>query len=218
MIRVLGTKRILMLVFLIAINVALATSVYLFLIPQEVKKRTELNQLRNKVAGVRGDINRMLVEFDQLALQQNRYEKLKERGFFYNQDRRQAQIVLESIQKQAGVVAAVANIQAGASEDNAEAQKAEYKILSSPMKIHVEAIDPVDIYRYVYLLDNFFPGHIMIQDVRMERTGEVTGPVLRGIASGSNPVLVQADLNITWRTMVPQSEVIDKTNPTGTNP
>ena len=210
MIKVLGAKRIMMLFILVAVNVVLAATVYLFLIPQEVTKRNELNVLRNKTAGVRGDIDRMLVEFDQLALQQNRYEKLKERGFFYNQDRRQAQIVLESIQKQAGVVAAVANIQAGISEDNPEAQKAEYKVLRSPMKIHIEAFDPVDIYRYVYLLDNFFPGHIMIEDIRIERTGEVTGPVLRGIASGSNPVLVQADLNVTWRTMVPASEILDK--------
>jgi hypothetical protein len=207
MIRVLGTKRILMLIFLIAINAALASSVYLFLMPQHIKKQRELSALNGQVSTVRTDIDRMQIEFDQLAEQQNRFEKLKEKGFFYNQGRRQAELVLEKIQKQAGVVAAVANIQAGMVQEDEEAQKAEHKILSSPVKIHIDAVDPVDVYRYVYLLDNFFPGHVAINNIRMVRTDEVTGPVLRSIASGSNPVLVQADIEMTWRTMVPQSEL-----------
>ncbi len=206
--RVLGVKRILILIFLVAINVAMAATVYVFLIPQHVTKERELNALKSQVNTVRSDIDRMQVEFDQLAEQQNRFEKLKGKGFFYNQGRREAQIVLESIQKQAGVVTAIATIQAGAAEDNEEAKKAEYKILKSPVQIHIDAFDPVDVYRYVYLLDNFFPGHVQIDSINMARTGEVTGPVLRGIASGANPILVQADINMTWRTMVPQSDVI----------
>ncbi len=208
MIRVLGTKRILMLVFLLAINVAMATTVYMYLMPQHVKKERELMALKKQVNGVRDDIGRMQIEFDQLADQQNQFEKLKEKGFFYDQGRRKAEIVLETIQKQAGVIAAVATIHAGATEDNDEAKKAEYKVLKSAVQIHVDAVDPVDIYRYIYLLDNFFPGHVQIDGIRMERTAEVTGPVLRGIASGANPVLVQADIDLTWRTMVPQAEVI----------
>ncbi len=209
MIRVLGTKRILMLVFLVAMNIAMATTVYMYLIPRHAQKENQLRGVRGQVNTMRSDISRMQVEFDQLADQQNQFEKLKERGFFYNQGRREAQIVLEGIQKQAGVVAAVATIQAGATEENEEAKKADYKVLKSPVQIHVEAVDPVDVYRYIYLLNNFFPGHIEIGEIRLERIGEVTGPVLRGIASGVNPVLVQADINMTWRTMVPQADVIE---------
>ena len=87
MIRVLGTKRILMLVFLIAINVAMATTVYMYLIPQQVKKERELKKIRGDVNTTRDDISRMQVEFDQLAEQQNQFEKLKAKGFFYDQGR-----------------------------------------------------------------------------------------------------------------------------------
>lgn len=215
MFRVLGTKRVLLLVILVAVNVAMASTVYLFMIPQHLKKQRDLSTVRGTIASVGGDISRMQIEFDQLATQKDRFEQLKKQGFFYNQDRREAEIVLEKIQKQAGVISAVANIQAGEVEPSDEAVKADYEVLKSPMKIHIDAIDAVDVFRYIYLLNNYFPGHLTFEDVDLARAGEVTGTVLRSIASGENPVLVKADIAMTWRTMLPKSEIINTTPATG---
>ncbi len=208
MIAILGAKRVLGLVFLIAINVALSATAYLFVLPQTQAKQVELRGLSSRISGVRTDINRMQVEFSQIEQQQAQFENLKKRGFFSDQQRRQAEKVFEIIQKQAGVISAVAKIEAGTVESNVEAQKAEYEILSSPVKIRVEAIDSVDIFRYLYLLEHFFPGHVAIKNIEIARKAEVTGPILRSIASGENPVLVCADIDIIWRTMIPHAEVI----------
>ncbi len=170
-----------------------------------------MRALKGQISTKQGDISRMQVEFDKLAEQQNRFEQLKGKGFFFNQDRRQAEIVLENIQKQAGVISARAEMQAGVIEENEEAKKAEYNLLKSQGKIHIEAMDAVDIYRYLYFISYYFPGHITFQDIAMERKADVTGPVLRGIASGLNPSLVQADVSLIWRTMIPKSEVIGAT-------
>lgn len=208
MIRVLGTKRVLMLVLLVAMNVAMAASVYMFLQPQRIKKQSELAGVNGQISTVQSDINRMQIEFDQLAVQQNQFEKLKEKGFFSNQGRRSAEKVFEAIQKQAGVISAIASIQSGTVEDSEEAQKAEHKILKSPVSVKVDATDSIDVYRYIYLLERFFPGHLTFNKITMARKAEVTGTILRSIASGSNPPLVEADIDMTWRTMIPQSEVI----------
>lgn len=208
MIRVLGTKRVLVLVMLIAFNAALAASVYLYLSPAVEKKEREMRALKGQISSKQGDISRMQVEFDKLAEQQNRFEQLKGKGFFFNQDRRQAEIVLENIQKQAGVISARAEMQAGVIEENEEAKKAEYNLLKSQGRIHIEALDAVDIYRYLYFISYYFPGHVTFKDIAMERKSDVTGPILRAIASGSNPPLVQADVELIWRTMIPKSEVI----------
>ena len=208
MIKVLGTKRVLGLVFLVALNVALATGVYLYAVPEKGKKERELRRLTGQIATLISDIERMQVEFEQLEAQQEEFDQLKARGFFGNQGRRQAEQILERIQKEAGVISAVAGIQSGVVEDNEEAKKAEHKILKSPVTIHLEAMDDVDVYRYIYLLEKFFPGHVTIESVNMERLADVSGPVLRSIASGSNPKLIKAEIEMIWRTMIPASEVI----------
>ena len=210
MMRILGTKRILMLLFLVAINVAMAASVFVFLQPQRMKKEAELGRVKAQVATSQSDINRMLVEFDQLEVQQKEFENLKSRGFFSNQGRRSAEKVLEQIQQQAGVILAVADIRPGQLEDNEEAAKAEYKILKSPLAIKVTAIDSRDVFRYIYLLEKSFPGYLTFNRIRMERKAEVTGTVLRAIAADMDnpPVMVEAEIEMVWNTMIPKSEVI----------
>ncbi|MCC7304800.1 MAG: hypothetical protein IT558_00915 [Alphaproteobacteria bacterium] len=178
-----------------------------------MKKEGDLQALNGQLSTMRSDIDRMQLEFDQLQQLQARYEKLRQKGFFFNQGRRQAEKVLERIQREAGVISAVAEIESGTVEDNEEAQKAEHKILTSPVSIEVEATDPVDVFRYIYLLQNFFPGHVTFKNITLSRHSEVTNVVLRAIASGTNPVLVRADINLVWRTMIPTAEIIQAPSP-----
>ena len=208
MIAVLGFKRVVMLAVLVALNIVLALSVYMYMKPETQKKERELRGLRGQVSTVRTDIDRMQVEFEQLEDQKAEFERLAAGGFFKNQGRRQAELILNEIQKTSGVSKAIASIQAGEFEDNEEAKKAKHKILKSPIKIRLEAIDDINVYHYLFLVEHYFPGHIAIEEINMERSADITGTVLRAIASGTNPSLVQADVEMVWRTMIPESEVI----------
>lgn len=212
MINILGTKRVILLLLLIALNVAFAASLYLYMIPTKQDKERQLRGVRGQASTVQSDIDRMQVEFSQLADQQSEFDLLKEQGFFSVQGRRQAEMVFEKIQNEAGVISAVVNIQSGALVDDEEAQKAEHKVLVSPIKVKIEALDDVDVYRYVYLVEKFFPGHITVEAIELERKSPVTGAVLRSIASGANPELVSADIELSWRTMIPESDVITTEN------
>jgi hypothetical protein len=208
MIKILGAKRILTIVALLGINALLGAIVYLYLMPEQGKKQRELTGLRGNISTVQTDISRMQIEFDQLEEQQDQFDDLKARGFFGNQGRREAEIVFQKIQSEAGVISAAAKISPGTVEENEEAQKAEHKILVSPVKIDIEAMDDVDVFRYIYLVEKFFPGHVTIQKVTLERQAEITGPVLRSIATNTSPKLVVAVIEAQWRTMIPQTEVI----------
>lgn len=208
MMNVIGAKRVLILVLAAAINIALSATVYLFVLPQMQSKQNELKTLESQATTLRSDIDRMKVQMSQIEQQQAEFQNLKAKGFFSDQQRRQAEKIIEIIQQRAGVKSAVASIDAGVVEENEEARKAEYEILSSPVKISLEAVDSSDIYRYIYLLEKYFPGHVSIKNIEIVRRGEVTGPVLRGIASGENPALVGADLDFVWRTMIPKDMVI----------
>lgn len=209
MIKVLGTKRVMGLLILLAVNSLLAAGVYLYAVPEKAKKEKDLRRLRDEISMVVSDIDRLQIEFEQLEEQQEQFDSLRARGFFSNQDRRQAEIVIKDIQKEAGVISSIASVSPGVVEDSEEAQKSEHKILSSPVKVTISALDDIDVFRYIYLLEEYFPGHVTINKVQIERAAEISGTVLRGIASGASPELVKAEIELTWRTMIPMTEIID---------
>lgn len=209
MIAVLGIKRVLILTTLFILNAALAAGVYAYLLPQTQTKERELRGVRGNVSTLRADIDRMQVEFEQLEDQKAAFEALAKRGFFKDQSRRQAERVFNDIQKKSGVSAAIASVKSGAIEDNPKTEKAEYKILKSPIEIRLEAFDDINIFHYLFLAENYFPGHLSIESIHLEREADVTGTVLRAIASGKKPPLVSAEAELTWRTMIPKANVIN---------
>ncbi|MEZ5813222.1 MAG: hypothetical protein R3E13_00610 [Alphaproteobacteria bacterium] len=208
MIAVLGIKRVIVLLFLAATCALLGAAVYMYMIPEVAAKQREFRSLQGQVSTLRGDINRMQVEFEQLEDQKEEFEALAADGFFKDQGRRQAELILNKIQKTSGVNKAIASIDSGIIEDNEEAKKAGHKILKSPVSIKLEAFDDINVFHYLFLVERYFPGHISIERVYLERKADVTGTVLRAIATESNPALVEADISMMWRTMIPESSVI----------
>ncbi|MCB1531512.1 MAG: hypothetical protein KDJ35_01450 [Alphaproteobacteria bacterium] len=203
MIKVLGQKRVLMLFVLGGLNIALLAGVYLYLSPQKAQKEREQRTLRAKISAMQNDIDDLQLTFEQLETQQARFEALKDDGFFGVQNRRDAEKVLEAVQREAGVISAVASIKAGEFVDNEDAAKADYRVLSSEITVRVEALDDINVYKYLALLEAKFPGEISLKDLNLIRKSDVSATVLRAIASGENPALVQADIRLTWKTMVP---------------
>ncbi|MCB9982100.1 MAG: hypothetical protein H6861_00270 [Rhodospirillales bacterium] len=209
MIAVLGIKRVMILLALLALNAVLGTAVYMYLIPEVQVKERELRSLRGNVSTLRADIDRMQVEFEQLEDQKEEFETLAKHGFFKDQSRRQAEKVFNAIQKSSGVSSAIASVKSGDIEDNPEAKKAEHKIIKSPIEIRLEAFDDINIFHYLFLVENYFPGHLSVESIRLEREADVTGTVLRAIANGDKPPLVSANVELMWRTMIPESSVIN---------
>ncbi len=210
MIGVLGIKRVIVLAALVALNVVLAASAYMYLAPENIKKEREMRGIRTEVGKLRGDIDRMQVEFEQLEEQKAEFERLAADGFLREQNRRQAELVFGQIQRKSGVSKAIASVDVGVIEDNEEAQKADHKILSSPMEVKIQAVDDINIYNYIHLVENYFPGYVAIENVFIERKSNVTGAVLQSIASGQNPPLVEANVKMIWKTLISEDKIIER--------
>ncbi len=210
MIKVLGAKRILTLAILVAVNAALALVAYGYLAPEKISKERELRMLRGQVSGLNKDIDNILLEFEQLEDQKAEFEMLEKDGFFKDQGRRQAEKLFNLIQEKSGVSKAQVSVAAGEIEDNEVAQKANHKILSSPVELRVEAMDEIDILRYVFLVEKYFPGHISLEKMKLHRDAEVNGTVLRSIASGKNVPLIKAEIEMLWRTMIPVDQLTEE--------
>lgn len=207
MMRVLGIKRVLVLFVLVVINAAAAGLLYGYLMPEQIKTERALRSERSQIGKVQGDIARLQVEFDQLEEQQARFDALRNDGFFKDQDRREAEELLQQIQRSTKVNSALANIGAGSFETNEEAAKAGHRVLVSKVDLTIAALDDVDVFHYLNLLQTHFPGHVAYEMIELNREMDVNAAVLRGIATGLNPNLVSANVQFTWRTMIPESQV-----------
>lgn len=208
MINVIGVRRLIVLAVLLIVNGTLAAAMYLYVNSELDRSGRDLKKLRQQVSTVQSDIDRMQIEFEQLGKQQNQFDALKEGGFFSVQTRSIAKEKFKKIQQDARVISAVANVKSGHLEDNAEAAKAKHKMLVSPIEIEIKAFDDGDIYKYLHLVETEFPGHVSVETINIRRISDVNAPVLRAIATGANPELVQANVVMMWRTIIPEDQAL----------
>ncbi|PCK00335.1 MAG: hypothetical protein COA45_00705 [Zetaproteobacteria bacterium] len=208
MIQVIGVKRLIILVILMSANAALAAGVYLYAMPEKETASRRLRSIRSQVNRVQTDIDRMQIEFEQLDQQQDRFDALKAKGLFSTQERSEAKEFLSVIQDKSKVISAVVSVKSGIIQNDEEAQRANHKILMSPIEITIDAFDDASVYRYIELAKQSFPGHLSLDGIKINRTRDISSPVLRAIASGTNPVLIHAEILMSWRTIIPESQVI----------
>lgn len=215
MINIIGAKRIIILLVLLAFNAVLASAIYLYALPQKDETDRKIRTLRSQSSAVQSDIDRMQLEFEQLDKQQDAFNALKDSGFFNAQDRSNAKDMMKAIQEESRIISAVASIKSGYIAPNPEAEKAAHFILVSPVEIDIKAFDDADIYRYLATAQRKFPGVLSVEKIEIKRNADISAPILRAIAAGANPELVSAHIVMTWKTMVPQTAFVDDAAATG---
>jgi len=205
MIQVLGMQRVAILAGLLGLNLVVFALTYFFMDPQASKMQRQLNAARGQGNSIQQEIDRLQYEFAQIGDQQVMFEQIKEDGFFTPQGRRQAEQVLRMAQNESGVFTAKVAIRPAERENNEQADKADHAILQSSVNIRIEAYDDVDVFRYIYLLRNNFPGYLSVDGLTLLRTQDLSVDILRNVTLEKPPVPVGATLSFIWRTMVPEN-------------
>lgn len=208
MIRSLGLQRVLVLGLLVLANAVLGTLVYVYFMPHRIKQDRELRASEASVATLRADIDKLQIDMQQFEQQKEFFDQIAARGFMNAQNRRTAETYLKNIQSERNVVKAAASIKAGVIEENRMASKAKHKVLNSPIIVVLQALDDSAVYKFIHDMQYEFDGHISVYDLHTRRVGDVTGPILRGIATGTRPPLVEAKIMMEWRNLIPDSELI----------
>ncbi|MDB5490516.1 MAG: hypothetical protein JWO78_365 [Micavibrio sp.] len=206
MIKVLGIKRVLTLAILFGINVALAAMLYLVITPAQESTDKELRSTRAAVQGKRAEVSRMQTEYQQIQQEKNLFGDLENSGFFGSQDRVEARNIMESIQSTSHVLSAKYNINAVEAKENSAAALSDHIILQSPVTVQIDALDDVDVYSFLYWIENGFPGQALITDITLERKQDIDENVLKQIGNGSPAVLMSANVNFAWNTFVPRDK------------
>ena len=210
MIKILGTKRIIILFALIALNSLLAATVFMYLQPEVAKEEMTLRSAKAQESKTRKEISDLQLEFDQLEEQQDEFNVLRDDGFFSNQDRQNVQNVFTLAEMTSGVLNAKVSVARGTiNQEEEDATKADHVLLESPVSISLSAIDDTEVYAYIDYLEKNFPGHITLTNLYMRRTANVNDVILRAIANGAKPPMVEANLDFVWRTMIESKYVVD---------
>ncbi|MFP4312908.1 MAG: hypothetical protein ACLFR0_01165 [Alphaproteobacteria bacterium] len=210
MIKILGARRILLLLILLALNGVFGATVYMYLQPQLKKEEINLRTAKSQEQQVRSDISDLQLEFDQLEEQRDAFRALQADGFFSNQSRRQVEDVFLQAKQASGILTATVNVRPGEVIEDEDAAKAGYVLLKSPISIRFEGIDDTDVYIYLDYLEKNFPGYLSVEDIYIRRVANVNDTILRAIAGGSKPAMVDGRLELNWTTMVERGDVLDE--------
>lgn len=207
MIQVIGYKRLLMLAILFGANVFLAGMVYYVVMPQKSKTDVELNTAKAAVQARRAEVSRMKADYEQVQEQKDRFEKLRQSGFFGKQDRAEAKNLIASIQSTSRVLGATYQIGAAALTEEGAVAESGHVLMSSPVSVSISALDDLDYYSFMYWMENSFPGHVGIKSFNLERKIDIDDDVLRQIGNGVPTVLISGSIDFSWSTMIPKESV-----------
>lgn len=207
MIQVLGVKRVLTLAVLAAANIALGVMVYYVVIPGKTKTETELATVRSQISSRRTEVSTLQTQYQEIQEQKTLFGDLDKSGFFGSQDRLQARKTIEAIQAASHVLSAKYNINAVEVKQNPVAAESDHVLLQSPVSVKIDALDDMDIYSFIYWIENAFPGNSLITGLTIERKMDIDENVLKQIGNGLPAVLVSADLAFAWNTFVPRTQL-----------
>lgn len=207
MIQVLGTRRMIILAGLVALNALLAAVVYGYFMPDKIKVTRNLAAVSGQVSTLHADVSNISIELDEIQEKQGEYEGIVGDGFFSDQDRRQAEGILRDVQEQSGVIFVKASVGGKKVIENDLAQKAGHVIIESIVSVSIDSLDDIDLFHYIHLMQTSLPGHVTIDTMTIKRQRDLTGALLRRIASGNDPEMVNASVDFKWRTMVPETSV-----------
>lgn len=207
MINILGIRRVVGILTLIALNLLVAGTMYLFFLPAKQKMEREMRITRATIAADRATADQLRENFQFYLEQKSLYAELRNLGFFADQDRFRAPERLESIKKISNLIRAQYEIGLAEKKDNKYAEKAGHVLLSTPIRIYdIEAVADTDIYNFIYWVENAFTGQTSITNIKMERAYDLNEAVIRQIGGGVATTLVTGSVSFEWRTMIPQEQ------------
>ena len=207
MLQTLGRNRIIVLILLALLNAGAGYGLYQYLIPERLVADQDLAKANSELQARRAEIQKLKEEYALLQSQLRYFKELQARGFFNNQGRVEAQESFEKLRAISGVINAKYNISAGQIMDDARATDAGYVILNSPITVDLDSLDDVDVYSFLKLIQERFPGQVDIVEMNIKKVADVDIGILRKIGNGVLVPLVKSTVKFSWRTMASQASL-----------
>lgn len=204
MIKLIGRKRFFLLLVLGMINIVLAAFLFLWVQPSSAEAQMRLNGLNSQIGTLQTDIATIKKQIETTRENIPYFNRLGTIGFFSNQDRFEAERVIQTIQKESGIKAASFKIGAQKDVKDDTAEEAKYRLVVSPIKIDmIKSYNDVEVYKLAYLMNNSFTGHTRLVSFELARPLVITETDIEGINEPNKDVFfVRGSMDFEWYTML----------------
>lgn len=206
MLNVIGTKTVLLMILLIIFSAGAYFYTHSIAAPGMKVDQGELTKNRSDIIGMQEEMSKLRQGVEKFETERARFERLQALGFFDDQNRLLTKQRFTVLENESDLVSFQYTIKPAQDEFNQLAADAGYKIIHSDIDMTLGAVDDRAIYKFIYLLNYGFPGHVAISEFQIEKGTKLTQPVLRNIGNGDFPSLVKASIKATLRTMVPDPD------------
>lgn len=207
MIEMIGPVRAAIIVMLLALNLSLGYAYYNYLSPNTELYEMQIGNVSAENRALRENVLNLKSGFTQIRDKLSSFKKLEARGFFTDQSRDTAQTLFNEFRLLSNLLAVRYQIRPPTIVRDNRAKEADYVILKSAVTVDMEAVDDVDVYSFVALLKNNFPGDVEITKLTIEQAAPVSDFNISEIAAGTSVVMVKANLEFYWRTMYRESDL-----------
>ena len=204
MVSILGVKRIVFILLLVALNVGGGFG-YKYMNDTITIKERQLNGLKRKVRDRFNEVKKVREQFAALRGQVTDYVLLEKRGFFEEQDREVLRDIFFEAQKKSQVLRAKYDVSPYKAQSSPFITQPNLRWVNSKVNIKIEALDDIDIFSFVELIERDFPGYVQFESIDLKRNETLTPDVLKKIGSGTPISLVNADVSFLWHS-VPETK------------
>lgn len=203
MIKLVGIKRLLVVIVLLGINLAVLAGYFMVLAPQMEDIQMQLRTADAQIFELSGKISN--IKKDMVFLKENmpRYQALRDHGLFQEQDRFLVNRVLGDIRVKNNLSGLSFTIQDVREMPNKDADAIGYRLSRSRVDITIiSVLFDRDIYGFMQDISNALPGHVYIKDFTVKRVAEVNEANLKSIADGASIGFVNSNFSFDWLTLL----------------
>ncbi len=214
MMKLIGARRMILLIALIAINAAIICA-YLFMVePMRQDAELQRDAARSEAESLQMKIQSVQQEVASTRENLPKYEALKTKGFFLDQDRFRLSRDLGDVRAAAGLKGFSYNIVTIQKIPNAEAEAGQMSLINSKVTVNnISMLVDTELYGFFDVLEAKFPAHVRINSFKIARAVVLTEDVLRSLSQPNAPPVVSAEVVFSWNTLVPIAA--DPANTTG---
>lgn len=187
-----------------------------FLTPAREAVDGELSTAKATLESKRTDISKLKNEYVLLQNQVSQFKDIESIGFFNDQNRVLAQETFEKFRETSGVLKANYTVSAGEEIKNERAASIGHTVLKSPVNIEIESIDDTDLFNFIKLVLEQFPGRSNIESLTVQKADDLTQTTIRDIGSGKPVALIKGSIKYDWLSMMKsktETPVDPNTNP-----
>ena len=212
MLKILGRSRVILLTVLVLLTAIFGGLWLQVLAPARENVERNLSTANSALEAKREDIRKLKKEYILLQNQISSYEKVKQLGFFNDQNRVLAQETLDDFRATSGVLKANYNVMAGEEVTDERATAINYMVIKSPVDIAIESIDDGDFYNFLKLVLEQFPGRSNLEKLTIEKKDALTQDVLKDIGSGEPVPLIRGVIKYNWFSMSKKETALPDAN------